>query len=274
MTPVPLDRDIVLAMELGETRAFADLYDAMPAHLRSALGAHIEEWEAAAVFRMRGIDYSDFNRALGLGIRSEATQQDVERIVSGFRAAASRQFLVHLAPSPQQPQLRQWCADLGLKRKRSWVKVYRRRERPAAFLTDFTVREAFAAEAAHLGAVACSGFGMPPELSAWVSALAGRPGWRHFLAWEQDTPVAGGSMFLYGKAAWLGLASTLPDKRRRGAQGAILHARIRAAIDAGAELIFTEAAEDLPNKPNPSFHNLLRAGFSLAYVRENYGRKA
>ena len=48
---------------------------------------------------------------------------------------------------------------------------------------------------------------------------------------------------------------------------------IRAAIDAGAELIFTEAAEDLPQKPNPSFHNLLRAGFSMAYVRENCGRR-
>lgn len=260
-------------MELGETRAFADLYDAMPEHLRSALGAHVEEWEAAAVFRMRGIDYADFNRAIGLGIRSEATQQDVERIVTGFRTASSRQFLIHLAPSPQQPQLREYCAALGLKRKRSWVKVFRRREKPQSIATSFTIREALPADAAHLGSVACAGFGMPTDLSPWVSALAGRHGWRHFLAWEDDTPVAGGSMFLYGKAAWLGLASTRPDKRRRGAQGAIMHARVQAAIDAGAELIFTEAAEDLPNKPNPSFHNMLRAGFSLAYVRENYGKK-
>ena len=268
-----LDRDILIAMELGETRAFADLYAAMPEHLRATLGAQVEEWEAAAVFRMRGVDYSDFNRAIGLGVRSEATQEDVERIVGGFRAAATRRFLIHLAPSPQQPQLRQWCSSLGLKRKRSWVKVYRRREKPQSISTSFTIRETQAADAPSLGAVACAGFGMPIELAPWVSALAGRPGWRHFLAWEDDTPIAGGSLFFNGNAAWLGLASTRPDKRRRGAQGAIMAARIRAAIDAGAELIFTEAAEDLPHKPNPSFHNMLRAGFSLAYVRENYGRK-
>ena len=97
------------------------------------------------------------------------------------------------------------------------------------------------------------------------------PACRRFLAWEAAVAVAGGSLLLYGRTAWLGLASTRPDKRRRGAQGAIMSARVRAAIDAGAELIFTETAQELPRKPNPSYHNMLRAGFSLAYVRDNYG---
>ncbi len=61
-------------------------------------------------------------------------------------------------------------------------------------------------------------------------------------------PAAGGSLVLHGKTAWLGLASTLPEKRRRGAQGAIMAARI-------------------------GVHNMLRAGFSAAYVRANYGLK-
>jgi len=265
------DRDIVLAMELGETRAWADLYAAMPDGLRSHLGAEIVEWEAAAVFRMRGIDYADFNRVVGLGVRSQVAQGDVERAVSCLRGSSIRQFLVHLAPSQQQEQLREWCRGLGLKPKRSWVKLFRRRERPHELKADFDVREVVAGDARHVGDVACSGFGMPAALSEWIAGLVGRHGWRHFLAWEGDMPVAGGSLFLHGKTAWLGLASTRPEKRRRGAQGAIMAARIRAAIDAGAELIFTEAAQDLPQKPNPSFHNMLRAGFSLAYVRENFG---
>lgn len=258
-------------MEMGESRAWTDLYTAMPEGLRGQLGAAVEEWEAAAVFRMRGIDYADFNRALGLGVRSQALQGDVERAVTALRGNAIRQFLVHLAPSPQQDQLREWCCGLGLKPKRAWVKLFRRRETPHSLATSFTVREASTGEARHVGDVACAGFAMPQHLSEWIAALVGRPGWRHYLAWEEDTAVAGGSMFLHGRTAWLGLASTRPEKRRRGAQGAIMAARIRAAIDAGAELIFTEAAEDLPRKPNPSFHNMLRAGFSVAYVRENFG---
>lgn len=267
------DPSTILAMEMGETRAWTDFYAAIPGSLRETLGAQVDEWQAAAVLRMRGIDYADFNRAIGLGVRTPATPGDIERIVDGFRADSIRQFLIHLAPSPQQQQLRQWAAAAGLKPKRAWVKLFRHTEPPIALATEFTVREALSGDAEHLGQVACAGFGMPPALTEWIAALAGRPGWRHFLAWEGDTPVAGGSLFLHGKTAWLGLASTLPEKRRRGAQGAIMAARIRTAIEAGAELIFTEAAQDLPRKPNPSFHNMLRAGFSVAYVRDNYGIK-
>jgi hypothetical protein len=32
----------------------------------------------------------------------------------------------------------------------------------------------------------------------------------------------------------------------------------------------TETGEDLPEKPNPSFRNMMRAGFKLAYQRRNY----
>lgn len=269
--PAAVDRDTIVAMEMGESHAWLDLYAAMPSGLRKSLGAEAAEWEAAAVLRMRGIEYADFNRAIGLGVRSKATREDVERIVTGFRDEAIRQFLLHLAPSPQEDELRGWMTELGLQRKRAWVKVYRKRKAPQQIPTEFTVREAGGAESQWLGEVACAGFGMPLALSEWVASLMGRPGWRHFLAWEEDVAVAGGSLFLYGRTAWLGLASTRPDKRRRGAQGAIMSARVRAAIDAGAELIFTETAQDLPRKPNPSYHNMLRAGFSLAYVRDNYG---
>ena len=42
------------------------------------------------------------------------------------------------------------------------------------------------------------------------------------------------------------------------------------AIALGYRWFVTETGEDLPTKPNPSFHNMLRAGFRLAYQRPNY----
>ena len=34
--------------------------------------------------------------------------------------------------------------------------------------------------------------------------------------------------------------------------------------------LVTETGEDSPEQPNPSFHNMIRTGFSLAYQRPNY----
>lgn len=268
-----MDPAAVAALEAGEARAWLDIYAAMPESLRTGLGAEAAVTAYATVLRMRGIDYEDFNRALGLGVHTRASRQDIEQIIDGYQSIGVKQFLLHVAPAGQQEELRAWMKDLGLVPKRSWVKVFRRREEPHDIQTDFVIREATAAEAHHVGEVSCAGFGMPVQLAPWIAALVGRPNWRHFLAWENETPVAAGSMFLHGNLAWLGLASTRPGKRRRGGQGAIMTARIRAALAAGAEWMCTEAAEDLPHKPNPSFHNMLRAGFSLAYVRENYGLK-
>ena len=65
-------------------------------------------------------------------------------------------------------------------------------------------------------------------------------------------------------------AATLPSHRRRGAQGALVARRIRDGLALGYRLFAAEAAEDGPEAPDPSYHNVLRAGFRLAYLRRSY----
>ena len=38
----------------------------------------------------------------------------------------------------------------------------------------------------------------------------------------------------------------------------------------GCQWFVTETSEDLPERPNPSYHNMVRMGFQLAYQRPNY----
>jgi hypothetical protein len=66
---------------------------------------------------------------------------------------------------------------------------------------------------------------------------------------------------------WLGLAATLPDRRRLGAQSAPLAARVQAAIDAGCRTQTTETGKRLPDRPSNWYRNILRAGFEELYVR-------
>ena len=69
---------------------------------------------------------------------------------------------------------------------------------------------------------------------------------------------------------WLGAAGTLPEFRRRGAQGAILAARIEAGRQAGCETLVTETGEPVDGRPGGSYRNIVRAGFEPVYVRQNY----
>jgi hypothetical protein len=73
-----------------------------------------------------------------------------------------------------------------------------------------------------------------------------------------------------GATGWVGFGATLPSHRKRGGQGAIMARRIAEGIDLGCKWLVTETGEDSPERPNPSYHNMLRTGFQLAYQRPNY----
>jgi hypothetical protein len=50
----------------------------------------------------------------------------------------------------------------------------------------------------------------------------------------------------------------------------LLARRITDAADLGCRRLVVETAEDTPKKDAPSFRNMLRFGFQVAYVRPNY----
>ena len=126
------------------------------------------------------------------------------------------------------------------------------------------------AKADEFTAVLAGGFEIPQSVTAMLSHLPGRPGWSWYLAHDGETPVACGALFVHGRHGWLGQAATLPAHRRRGAQSALIAARIGAAAAAGAEVVVTETGEIVDDRPTISYRNILRAGFRAAYLRPNY----
>jgi hypothetical protein len=50
----------------------------------------------------------------------------------------------------------------------------------------------------------------------------------------------------------------------------LLAARVAKAIELGAKLISTETGEEVPGDPQHSYHNIVKAGFREAVVRENW----
>ena len=87
-----------------------------------------------------------------------------------------------------------------------------------------------------------------------------------FAEWEGQ-PIATGVLRCDGGVALFAGASTIPEGRRRGAQRALLDARIRTALENGCDLAMMCTAPG-----STSQHNAEREGFRIAYTRIKWQR--
>ena len=114
-------------------------------------------------------------------------------------------------------------------------------------------------EAAHdVVAVALAGFDIgEPE---WFAAPLGAPGWTQVVAYDGAVPVATGALHVRGPVGWVGAASTVPGRRRQGAQSALLARRLQLAAAHGATRVVAKV-----DPGSGSERNLRRAGFAPVY---------
>ena len=90
------------------------------------------------------------------------------------------------------------------------------------------------------------------------------------MSFDGDTPAGTGALYMRAGIAYLDFGATSPDFRRRGSQSALLSTRLRAALDAGCSEIVTMTGEAVPGDAQHSYHNIQKAGFAEAYLRENW----
>ncbi len=254
-------------VEFGEARAYADMFR----HAPPGLHLRVEQIGPAIALIAPDLPILLFNRVIGLGLDGAATPAAVDAAVAAYRSAGVKHFGVQLSPAAQPLELPDWLQTRGLAPTSRWAKVYRAAE-PDTTETATTLRieRIGPDQAAAFGSVACTAFGLPHFLQPWLAAGVGWPGWHHYLAYDGAQPVATGALYVNGEVGWLGIGSTLPTHRRRGGQGALLVQRIQQAAQSGCRWLITETGEDTPAQPNPSFRNMLRTGFLLAYQRPNY----
>jgi GNAT superfamily N-acetyltransferase len=252
----------VNAAELGELEAFRDLYAAaLP-----ELGARSKELGGALCLRLEPLAaVTMFNRALGLGIGAPATDEQLDEALDFLHEV---QAYVTVAPEAEPGDLGDRLVARGLAPERGWTKFSRPVTDPPELGTELRVArddhgDAFA-EAAQRG------FGVPEFFRDWLARLAGRDGWQCFAAFDGDTLAAAGALFVCGQVGWCGIGATVPERRGKGGQSALLAARIEAAAEAGCEIVVTETGEPADGLPNGSYRNIVRAGFEPLYVRRNY----
>lgn len=255
--------------EMSEAYAVADLQRALPEALAAELGAGLATVGGAVALIMARMPQILFNRVIGLGVAEPADEALVTQIVDLYHQAGA-QAAVQLSPGAQPAELAGWLTTHGFRRDDNWIKLVRGVEPPPALPGDLRVERIGVDQAGAFAATFGAVFGLPEPLAGWIAGSVGRPGWQHYLAFDGEAPVATGALYTYDTIGWLGLAATRPTARRRGAQSALIAARIRDAADLGCRWLAVETGDDTPAHPNPSTHNLRRLGFADAYLRPNY----
>ena len=247
------------AAERIERAGSADFQRAVPAGLAASKRIEVAEI-AGAVCCVVGAEPGLMltNRVIGLGLDEPVTAGVLDAVAAFFAAFRARHFVSGDVP--------------GLE-----ARGYTRGESSAVFERDVAayepvpsrleVVEADARRAEEFGAVCGEASGTPPFLSEWFGAIVGRDGWHCFFAVDGETPVATGVLYAIEGGAWFGLGATLRAHRRRGAQSALLAARIDRARELG---LTTLVASTSAGRARDSYRNVERAGFRLVATQPTW----
>ena len=139
--------------------------------------------------------------------------------------------------------------------------------------SDILVRRAGAAEIDTWAETSARGWAEEaPELGDFLRSLgritARRASGHSFLAFIDRHPIATGGLTIHDGVALFAGASTVAEARRRGAQAALLEARVRFAAESRCTLLMMCA---LPG--SASQRNAERGGFRIAYTRTKWRRR-
>jgi GNAT superfamily N-acetyltransferase len=256
-------------LELVEAAAFSSLWDAAPESVRREHGVRAMTVAGAVCTAVAAArDETMINRVTALGLREPATDAALDEIDAFFDDAGTR-YAIGIGPFAPT-DLAGRLEARGFEPGYAWMKFRRSVDPLPEPGTALRVEELGGERGAAFGSVVSRGYGMPGFFGDWFGAAAGHPRFRLFLAFDGDEPAGAGALFVGDGIGWLGLAATLPEHRRKGAQSAILAARIRAAGEAGLAELATETGKRLPDRPSNSYRNLVRSGFEEQYVRANY----
>jgi len=285
------------AIEIIEAASDYSQHMCAPPHEAARLGLAAERMGSAVVILTRKSENLMYNRLTALGQASPATERQIDRFIDLARRHGVKKISVPLGDSTRPRNLPLLLESRGFHRGHPGAKLWRDgsplvpphidlRRRSGETLradagrrpnktTRISVRRVRASEAATWVDVVSEVWRVFGFRRPWYEARVAAPGWRHYLAWIDDEPVAAGALFVGtvdsgGRAIKVGhLMDGVTRKawRRRGAQAAIIRRRVIDGRRLGCELFTSETAPPLPRMPLVSFRNLQRQGFELAYLR-------
>ncbi len=259
-------------LQAVERQAMADMSRAASDDLKRALDIRSDFVDGAFMSLAANLPTTaiTINRTMGLGFDGPPTRAQVTEIVRRYREAGVTRFFIGLSPRTDTPEMTAWLTGLGLVEARTWKRFWRGTAPPPEITTDLEVVEAGPEHAEAMGRIAAEGFELGSAGAPLFAQMVGHPGWTVFVALDGDRVVATGSLIMRGTTALLDWGATAPEARGRGAQGALMAARIAKAMALGADIMTTETGEEAEGDEQISWHNIVKMGFEPYYTLRNF----
>jgi hypothetical protein len=266
--------DLALARRLERTEGTANrLFVESRARLAPDSGAC---WiEVAGAFAMFDGVKSPLTQTFGLGLFETPSDRDCERLEHFFRERGAPVF--HETSPVAGPELVKRLVDRGYYPIEYTSVLYRpiaAHDLAESRHPSIRVEPVDAAAPAHNDSFVRTfvegwqATDLGDFLNDFGRTQAQATGVHRFLAREEGRPIAAAALFIHGDVALLAGASTIPSDRRKGAQLALLDARLRFAAAAGCGLAMMGAAPGSGSQRNAERH-----GFRIAYTRVKWNLK-
>ncbi len=273
MKPI-IDNNVIPFIEKVEREAWLDMCASAPESYVKSSNVSFTRVGSSIALANRGLPYHDFNRVLGIGI-GPASEAELELALVWLKEHAAPSSPLQIPPHALSKKILEWMNTRGLERVGNGKAVFYRDSSPVQshpIPTTLDIRLVGAPCAEDFGFTVHAGFGVPESNIPFFSALAGRPKWKTYVAYDGNKPVASAAMFIDNNWAYLGVASTLPEYRGRGAQNALFKRRITDGIAAGVIGFTGDTGQPLEGEEDAhkSYRNFHRAGFKRVLVRQNF----
>ncbi len=240
--------------------AMARLEPASRAAVRSVAGG-------LAIFAGVG---SPCTQALGIALNGPVTDADLDLIEAHLRPTGEGAVQIEICPFAD-PSLAALLAARGY-RLHEWQLTWTRNVADAMSPPSHAPDPALHVRAARPGEeeaalrVVLAGFlesdDVPADAMALMRPFAYAEGYEMFMAMLGDELIGGATLAISGGIAFISGSGVRPAFRRRGAQGALLRARLERARALGCDL-----ASSTTQPGTASRRNMERHGFSVAYPK-------
>ncbi len=271
MDMIQTDKSFVKKLEEQEIKYWSDYFLYSSSRVKEKLGIGTNLFAGAFSCTLSKIDTLFLNRVLGLGIEQDINPELISEIIEFYNSAGTPRFFVHESPAAIQDNIAELLTKSGFVHHNNWAKLFKKlNNKMPEVAPEIAVEEITLMDAGLYEELIENAFELEGGSSMLFSQTIGRPGWKHYTAHYEGKPIAAGALYYKGDTASLAIAGTLPDYRGLGAQGAMVTRRLNDARDLGCTTAVVETAQDTIDKPAPSYRNMLRYGFELAYIRRNY----
>jgi hypothetical protein len=236
----------------------------LTANARISIGGGIAEF--------RGLS-SPVTQAEGLGLNGPVSDEEFERLEDFYRSRGSA-VMMEVCPMADSS----FVQALGKRGYRiiefsnMLIREIDARENFPPYAPGITIRTAEPSEARLFAETVSRGFAdhfePTEELINTIQEFFWGPGMIPYFALIEGKAIGGGTLGIRQGIAGMFGTSTLPEFRKRGAQSALISARLEAGRAAGCDL-----AMSVTQPSSGSQHNLERQGFRVVYTRAKFTRE-